>query len=141
MSKLITKPNSIFNIVDDFFNDDFFGKHLAKIPSSMQGNSAIERISDNEYIIKINVAGFKKEDIEITQSNGYIHIRGEIRNNEQSGSKNNYVYNNFASSFSNSFNISEDIDYIDASIVDGVLNIHVVEKVNPNHTPKKINIR
>ena len=139
MNKLITKNNNLFNLVEDFFNDDFFGKMPTQ--GNTNGSYAIERINDNEYVIKVNVAGFKKDEIEITQSNGYINIKGEQLSKEESNNNNNYIHNNFASSFSNSFKLSDDIEHIDASINDGILNIYIKEKVNLAKNIKKIDIR
>ncbi|MDR0484724.1 MAG: Hsp20 family protein [Alphaproteobacteria bacterium] len=128
-------PFSRFNMLDDFFNnrESFLDRGLTK----HGGNYNIIRKNSEVYQIVLNVAGFRKEDVEITFEGNIITIKGSTRHEDTK----DYIYQGFSSSFQNSFSIEEGSEVLGAEIKDGMLAIDIKEKKTIANQSQRIAIK
>jgi len=95
--------------------------------------------NENEYVIKADMPGVKKENIDITIDNNELSISGSVADEEKS--RENIKYSEFALyNFFRSFNIGNDIDSgkVTANVCDGVLTLTLPKREEVK--PKKIEI-
>lgn len=98
----------------------------------------IVKKSDTSYAIQIAVAGFNKEDIEITLDKNQLIVNSIV---EDKDDKTEYLYKGLASrAFTRRFTISEYVQIHDAELVNGILNINLERIVPEEEKPTKIEI-
>ena len=77
---LIPRRNYGLNLFDDFFNDPFFtsasekGEEAKKLP--VMRTDIMEK--DGNYILEIELPGFRKEDIRAELKDGYLTVSADI---------------------------------------------------------------
>jgi HSP20 family molecular chaperone IbpA len=82
------------------------------------------------------VAGFSREDIEVTQEEGQLWIRGRQREDKSR----EYLHRGIAArQFQRNFLLAEGMHVLGAELANGLLSIDVV-KPQPDRVVKKINI-
>lgn len=122
---------------DDFFRDDFFKK-----PEKMnfQLMKTDIRETGDKYILEVDLPGYKKEDIKIDVTEGYLTINAKTDHEEKKEEKGNYVRRErFTGECTRSFYVGEDVktNEIKASFKNGILILEV-PKVNPEDSlPEK----
>jgi molecular chaperone IbpA len=97
----------------------------------------IRKTGDNTYSIEIAVAGFAKQDIEITFEDNKLIVTG---NSTDDGD--NFLFKGIANrAFTRTFALDDKIEINDASLVNGMLKI-ALERIIPEHKkPKKIEVK
>lgn len=125
MNKLRFTTGSIFDLVDDIFNDNLFNTTESELSTSVKYD-----IIENEvgYEVDVMLPGFKKEDVKIEVDKGILTIKGERKIDEK------IKFNrkgSFFGKFEKSFELPKNIidNKIDASFVDGVLKIEIPKDV------------
>ena len=125
---MMLMPRRDFDLFgDDFFRDDFF-----KGEKNMLMKTDIKE-TDNSYILDIDLPGYKKEDIKIDITDGYLTINAKTSNEVKDEKKGKYVRRErFSGEATRSFYVGDDVkeDEIKASFKNGILNLEV-PKVNP----------
>ena len=122
---------------DDFFRDDFFKK-----PEKMnfQLMKTDIRETEDQYILEVDLPGYKKEDIKIDVTEGYLTINAKTDHEEKKEEKGNYVRRErFTGECTRSFYVGDDIktNEIKASFKNGILLLEV-PKANPDdNLPEK----
>jgi len=83
--------------------------------------------TDQEYLIKAELPEVKKEDVQITLSDGVITISGERKKEKEEKNANEIRVESFYGTFSRSFSLPDNVDEkaIRAESKDGVLKVHV----------------
>jgi molecular chaperone IbpA len=95
------------------------------------------KVDDNRYRIEIAVAGFRREEIEITSHQNVLIIRGQ--KGEDNGS--NYVHRGIATrSFERRFALADHIQVTGADLSDGMLKLDLVREIPEAMKPRKIEI-
>lgn len=114
---------------DDFFRDDFFN-HRDKMNLQLMKTDIQE--TEKEYLLEVDLPGYKKEDIKIDVSEGYLTINAKVNKEDNEEEKNYVRRERFTGEVTRSFYVGEDIkeDEIKASFKDGILTLNV-PKVNP----------
>lgn len=126
---MMLMPRRDFDLFgDDFFKDDFF--------RSEKNNLMKTDIKETEdsYILDIDLPGYKKEDIKVDITDGYLTINAKTSNEKEEKDKGKFVRRErFTGECSRSFYVGEDIkeEEIKASFKNGILNLKV-PKVNPD---------
>lgn len=59
------------NLVDDFFNDDWFQSPVTRSTNLMRTDV---REKDGQYQLEMELPGFKKEDVQLSLKNGYLNV-------------------------------------------------------------------
>ena len=137
-NSLTKKGDEFENMVNSFFNDDFFSSF-----SLMKNNFSVDLKEDNNnYIIEADLPGVDKKDIDISYNNGYLNISAK-RENHLEEKKDNYVrqersYGEFKRSFYID-NVEE--EKIDANFNNGVLKINLPKLNKEINQTRKIEIK
>lgn len=98
-------------------------------------------IDDESFLIEIALAGFGRDEIEITHHNNDLLITGQ-KQKQGDDEKTRYIYHGIASrSFTKSFTTAEHVKITGAAFEDGILSIAVELQVPEDLKPKKIKIK
>ena len=90
-----------------------------------------------EYEIEMAVAGFKRDDIEITLQDGSLKVEGgSVKSRSE-----NYVHKGIAArSFTQTFALAEYVEVKEARLEDGILTISLIRNLPEEKQPKIIEI-
>jgi molecular chaperone IbpA len=99
----------------------------------------IERLSDDSYRITLAVAGFKRDEIDITAQQNMLTIAG--RRAENRGRDGNFLHVGIATrAFERRFELADFVRVTNATLADGLLAIDLVREVPDAMKPRKIEI-
>lgn len=131
----------------DLFNDPFFigfNRELSRLNNAHKVNSQsyppydLIKLDEDTYRLSIAVAGFTKEDIDVSVDNGTLIIKGE--NTEIADAE--VVHKGIASrKFTRSFALGEYMEVTGAEMKDGMLHINVDRIIPEEKKPKSIKIK
>jgi len=98
----------------------------------------LEKISDAQYVIRMAVAGFKMDDLDISIENNNLKISGKAPVVE---SDSYYIHNGIAKrDFTRSFVLADYVNVTNARLEDGILTIDLVYELPEEAKPRKIPI-
>ena len=128
----------------DLFNDPFFigfNRELGRLNTAYKTNSQsyppydLLKLDEDTYQISLAIAGFSKEDIDVSVDNGTLIIKGEIVEVTDA----EVVHKGIAGrKFVRSFALGEYMEVTSAELKDGMLHVHVVRVVPEEKKPKSI---
>jgi molecular chaperone IbpA len=131
----------------DLFNDPFFigfNRELGRLNTAHKTNSQsyppydLLKLDEDTYQISLAIAGFSKEDIDVSVDNGTLIIKGEIIEVTDA----EIVHKGIAGrKFVRSFALGEYMEVTSAELKDGMLHVHVVRIVPEDKKPKSIKIK
>ena len=99
----------------------------------------LERLSDDRYRITIAVAGFRRDEIDITQKQNLLVIGG--RKAENRNKEGNYLHMGIATrAFERRFELADFVRVERADLQDGLLTIELVREIPEAMKPRKIDI-
>lgn len=121
-NEIMNRRNDMFNAMNDWFGfpKNFFDdQEISKIMQS----DVIE--SDKDYTVKVDMPGFKKEDINLNYSNGILSISGTRKSFKDSTDKNNIIHQERSQGhISRSFRLTNVVaNKIHAKYDEGVLTV------------------
>ncbi len=132
MKNYITRRNN--DLFDDAFNSFFRPFYVEESASLMKTDI---RETETEYLMDVEMAGFKKTDISLKFENGYLTVSAKKDNKDEDE---HYIRRERAYSCSRSYYFGEvDEKLIKAKYDNGVLEI-VVPKQKPEETSHNISI-
>ena len=98
----------------------------------------IEKVDETGYRITMAVAGFGEDDLEVTQSENTLIVRGKVEKDEDGG---RVLHRGIAArSFERRFQLADYIEVRDANLVNGLLHISLVREVPEAMKPRTIAI-
>ena len=131
----------------DLFNDPFFigfNRELNRLNTAHKTNSQsyppydLLKLDEDTYQISLAIAGFSKEDIDVSVDNGTLIIKGEIVEVTDA----EVVHKGIAGrKFVRSFALGEYMEVTSAELKDGMLHISVDRIVPEEKKPKSIKIK
>jgi molecular chaperone IbpA len=131
----------------DLFNDPFFigfNRELSRLNTAHKTNSQsyppydLLKLDEDTYRLSLAIAGFTKEDIDISVDNGTLIIKGEIVEVTDA----EVVHKGIAGrKFTRSFALGEYMEVTGADMKDGMLHINVDRVVPEDKKPKVIKIK
>ena len=131
----------------DLFNDPFFigfNRELGRLNTAHKTNSQtyppydLLKLDEDTYRLSLAIAGFSKEDINISIDNGTLIIKGEIVEVIDA----EIVHKGIAGrKFTRTFALGEYMEVTGAEMKDGMLHINVDRIVPENKKPKTIEIK
>ncbi len=131
--RYLTNRNN--NVFDDLWNNVFTGFSN----NSLMRTDVHEK--DGNYIMDIDLPGYKKEDVKISLYNGNLTISAQRNEtNEEKDAKGNLIrQERYSGSASRSFYVGDSIreSDIQASFNDGILTITVPTEEHKEETEKK----
>jgi molecular chaperone IbpA len=131
----------------DLFNDPFFigfNRELSRLNNAHKINSNsyppydLLKLDEDTYRISLAIAGFSKDDIDVSVDNGTLVIKGEIVEVTDA----EVVHKGIAGrKFTRSFALGEYMEVTGADMKDGMLHINVDRVVPEEKKPKTIKIK
>jgi len=107
-------------------------------PSTFPHHNII-KVDENRYIVELAVAGFSKDEIEITRQEGSLKIVG-MKQNEDMGQA-TYLHRGIATrSFTKNITIADTVEVHSSEIKDGILRIGLINVIPEHKKPKRIEI-
>jgi molecular chaperone IbpA len=114
---------------DRFFDDVEKMLDVAQKPSTFPPHNII-KLDDNQYVVEFAVAGFSKNEIEITVQDGNLTVKGEKKEKE---TEITYLHRGIGTrSFTKTLAIADTIEVCGAEFKDGILRIGL-ENIIPDH--------
>ena len=99
----------------------------------------IIKLDELRHVIEVAVAGFTKDDIDITLQEGKLSIVGE---HNQNINEDNIVYKGIAErNFERTFTLADTVVVQSAELEHGVLKIYLENELPEEKKPKKISIK
>lgn len=135
-TKLWNHPGNFF---DAFLTDSFWGNEQDTVRSFSPLVDIVNE--EDKFVIDIELAGVKKEDVSIDIKDNVMTIKGEKKYEKEIKEDDFYRKERSTGSFRRSFSLSDEVvtDKIDARFEDGVLKI-VLPKNKTRETIKKITV-
>jgi molecular chaperone IbpA len=97
-------------------------------------------IKENEssYVLELALAGFKKNELEVSVKDGYLTVKGSTETQDERS----YLHKGIgARKFVKSFKIAETIEVSDSTFKDGILVIKLHNNIPEEKKEKKITIK
>lgn len=124
---------------DRFFDEAqrLLESDFAKVNTSFPPHNIL-KMDDNVYVVELAVAGFTKDEINITVHDGELIIKGEKKDKVDSSA---YLHRGIGTrSFTKTLAIADTVEVRGAAFQDGILRISL-ENVIPDHKkPRTIEI-
>jgi HSP20 family protein len=98
--------------------------------------------TEEEYVVKAEMPGVKREDVKVTQHEGVLTIEGERKYEKTDKDEKMHRVERFFGSFTRSFSLPDDADAknIRAETKDGVLNVHIPKLKADKPKPVQIKV-
>ena len=113
---------------------------------SVNGNRALVPAMDvteeeNQYVVRAELPGLTRDDIEITYKDGVLMLTGEKKEKTESKAGRYFLRERFEGKFGRNLQLPEkvDVEKIEATFENGILEL--VLPFNPEEQPKKIQIK
>lgn len=122
-----------FDDVEKLLNNDSYSKVSTSFPPHN-----IIKLDDGRYIVELAVAGFTKDEIEITVEDKNLIVKGEKKDKDNGVV---YLHRGIGTrSFTKTLTVADTIEVKGAEFKDGILRIGL-ENIIPDHKkPRKIEI-
>jgi molecular chaperone IbpA len=100
----------------------------------------IEKISENGYRISMAVAGFNRDELDLTVQDNVLTVIGRA-GEEAAGGERQFLHRGIAKrAFERRFQLADTIKVVNAGYEDGLLNIDLVREIPEHKKPRKISI-
>ena len=131
----------------DLFNDPFFigfNRELGRLNTAHKTNSQayppydLLKLDEDTYRLSVAVAGFTKDDVDVSVDNGTLVIKGEIVEVTDA----EVVHKGIATrKFTRSFALGEYMEVTGADLKDGMLHVSIDRVVPEEKKPKSIKVK
>ena len=114
---------NMYDRMNRFFGDDFHDENARNIsPSAWRPMTDIHETKES-YVFKVELPGFKKEDVQVEFTGDTLILRGERKQEEETKNESCHRLERSYGMFERSFTIPKNIDAkkIDAALKDGIL--------------------
>jgi molecular chaperone IbpA len=134
----VTVKGNLDRLFDPLFIgfDRFFDNYSSTSTSYPPYN--VVKLDEDKFLIEIAVAGFGKNDIDITEQEGVLKVVGEHKEDRPEAT---YLHRGVAArKFVRMFNLHDDVEVEKADIHKGLLQIFLKRHVPEEKQPKRIAI-
>ena len=122
-----------FDVFDNIFDSVF---NLNESNTSYPPYNILK--SDNNYTISLAIAGFSKDEIDVSLQENEIVIKGVAKDQDD---KIEFLHRGIAGrNFERKFRLADTIKVSDANYEDGLLNIYLEREIPEHQKPRKIEI-
>lgn len=104
----------------------------------------LKKVDDNKYVVELAVAGFGKQDVELTLEGGKLIIKGNttLDTLTQDGVDVTYLHKGIADrAFTRTFSLADNVEVKNAEMLNGILKIWLEHIIPEDKKPKKIDIK
>lgn len=144
---LIPRRNYGLNLFDEFFNDPFFSGNSENKTEEAKKLPIMRtdiREKDGNYILEIELPGFKKEDIQAELKEGYLTVSAQNASGDTEGTQGTMLHKErYTGSCKRSFYVGEQLrqEDIHGAFENGILTLRVPKDApKVEEAPKYINI-
>lgn len=100
----------------------------------------IKKVEDNKYVIEMAVAGFGRQDLEITLEDNKLLIKGNTALDTEDKNKEQYLYHGIAArNFTRAFTLADNVEINNAELINGMLRVWL-DCLVPQPNVKKIQV-
>ena len=122
-----------FDVFDNVFDSVF---NLNESSNSYPPYNIVK--SDNSYTISLAIAGFSKDEIDISIQENELVVKGAIKNNQEHIE---FLHKGIAGrNFERKFRLADTIKVTDANYENGLLHIFLEREIPEHQKPRKISI-
>ena len=122
-----------FDVFDNIFDSVF---NLNESNTSYPPYNILK--SDNNYTISLAIAGFSKDEVDVSLQENELVIQGVAKDKDD---KIEFLHRGIAGrNFERKFRLADTIKVSDASYQDGLLNIYLEREIPEHQKPRKIEI-
>ena len=124
---------------ENFFRDveKLLDMDVSKVTSSFPPHNIL-KLDETHYVVELAVAGFSKDEIEITTQDGTLTIKGEKKDKEVEVM---YLHRGIGTrSFTKQLTIADTVEVRGAEFKDGILRIGLENVIPDSKKPRKIEI-
>ena len=122
-----------FDVFDNVFDSVF---NLNESNNSYPPYNIVK--SDNSYTISLAIAGFSKDEIDISIQENELVVKGAIKNNQENIE---FLHKGIAGrNFERKFRLADTIKVTDANYENGLLHIFLEREIPEHQKPRKITI-
>jgi len=125
---------------DDLFDriSEFHDNVAKNIPNYPPYN--IKKVEDNKYVIEMAVAGFGKQDIEITTEDDKLVIKGNVESDDTP--QDNLLWQGLAlRPFTRMFTLNDQVEVNNAEMINGLLKVTLERIIPESKKPKKVEVK
>ena len=98
----------------------------------------IVQTGEDGYRISIALAGFSEQDLDVTAKENTLVVSGTVSQDDEGKT---YLHHGIAGrAFERRFDLADHIKVVNASLVNGLLNIDLVREIPEEKKPRKITI-
>lgn len=127
--------DSVFDHFEKLFDNDFHNFTSSNYPPYN-----IVKTGEYTYDVEVALAGYSKNDIEVTYENNTLHIKSKKLESE-AVDNNGVIHKGIAKRyFSKSFALSDNIEVKDATLIDGLLKVSMEKIIPESKRSRKIGI-
>ena len=129
LNKFLTKSIGFEDVFNRFFElENFNGGHPFY---------NIKRIKDDQYVLEMALAGYKKSEVKVDVTDGVLSIKGNT-----SKEADDYVHRGISKrSFAKQLQLSEYVECKGAKLEDGMLKVDLEYNPPENKKPKTIEVK
>ncbi len=122
-----------FDVFDNIFDSVF---NLNESNTSYPPYNILK--SDNNYTISLAIAGFSKDELDVSLKENELVIRGISKDQDD---KIEFLHRGIAGrNFERKFRLADNIKVSDASYENGLLNVYLEREIPEHQKPRKIEI-
>ena len=135
-----------FSQIQSIFNDPFFlgfGDQFVRWETNKKTTSSfppynVKKVDEDNYVVELAVAGYDREDIDVTVDKDTLIIKSERENDEES----EYIHKGIAGrNFTQTFTLGEYMVVKSASLDNGLLTVKIEREIPEEAKPKTIKIK
>ena len=130
---------TIFN--DPFFlgfNDQFVRWETNKKTTSSFPPYNVKKVDEDNYVVELAVAGYDREDIDVTVDKDTLIIKSERENDDKA----DYLHKGIAGrNFTQTFTLGEYMIVKSASLENGLLSVKIEREIPDEAKPRHIKIK
>jgi len=135
-----------FSHIQSIFNDPFFlgfGDQFVRWETNKKTTSSfppynVKKVDEDNYVVELAVAGYDREDIDVTVDKDTLIIKSERENDEKS----EYIHKGIAGrNFTQTFTLGEYMVVKSASLDNGLLSVRIEREIPDEAKPKSIKIK
>ena len=118
-------------------------EHIAKTAASSYPPFNLKKTDDNVYVIEMAVAGFGKQDIELTLEDNKLKIKGHttVDTLVSDGIDQTFLHKGISDRpFERTFTLADNVVVNNAQMVNGLLKVWLEHIIPEDKKPKKIDI-
>ena len=127
--------DDVFNHFESLFNDDYFT--LSSTVGTNYPPYNIVRSDENKYDIEIALAGFNRDDIDVSVEDSVLIIETKSINESSHHESNEVIHRGISKRyFKKLFTLASDVEVHSAELKDGLLRISM-ERIIPENKKRK----